>query len=250
MEKYSCIIIDDEFLARKLLTEYIEKLPQLELLEDFDNALNAIDFLQHHSVDLIFLDIQMPDITGIDFIKSLHRRPSIIFTTAYAEYALQGYELDVTEYLMKPFSLARFMKAVNKATEIIQLRRDVQHQSKPVNEIVLKPEEKKVVEDDFLLIKADRKIHKVYYHEILYIEGALEYVSFHTAEKKILSLYSLKELDEILPVRDFMRIHKSYIVAIHKVNEIDGNQISIGGDKIPLGKRHKTEFLKRFGLEI
>lgn len=246
MERINCIIIDDEFLARKLLTDYIEKLPQIHLLESFDNAINALDYVNRNTIDLIFCDIQMPDLTGIDFVKSLQQKPVIIFTTAYSEFALQGYELDVTEYLLKPFSLPRFIKAVNKATEIIRLKRIALKDSnfeRTSIETVPNKESK-----GFMLIKSDRKIHKVFYDDILFIEGALEYVSFHTKEKRILGLYSLKELENLLPNSNFMRVHKSYIIALKAISEVDGNQIIIKEHKIPIGKSHKTEFFKRFGI--
>jgi len=245
METYSCIIIDDEFPARKLLQDYIGKLPQLELLEGFDSAIPALDFINSNSVDLIFCDIQMPDLTGIDFIKSLHKKPVVVFTTAYSEFALQGYELDVTEYLVKPFSLPRFIKAVNKSTEIIRLKRlaeniDRKNQPNPI------AQEKK--SQDFILVKADGKIHKIFYSQILFVEGALEYVNFHTKEKRVMGLYSLKELEDLLPESDFMRIHKSYIVAFNKIQELEGNQVIIGEYKLPIGKSHRIEFFKRFGI--
>ncbi|MGH1388032.1 LytR/AlgR family response regulator transcription factor [Kordia sp.] len=246
MEPINCIIIDDEFLARKLLIDYIGKLPQVHLLESFDNALNALDYVHRNSVDLIFCDIQMPDLTGIDFIKSLQKKPVIIFTTAYSEFALQGYELDVVEYLLKPFSLPRFIKAINKATEIIRLKRLAHKEDKKEKVSTETTLTKENI--GFMLIKSDRKIHKVFYDEILFIEGALEYVNFYTKTKRVLGLYSLKELEDLLPTSNFMRVHKSYIVALKKVNEIDGNQAIIQKHKIPIGKRHKNEFLKRFGL--
>lgn len=246
MERINCIIIDDEFLARKLLTDYIEKLPQIHLLESFDNAINALDYVNRNTIDLIFCDIQMPDLTGIDFVKSLQQKPVIIFTTAYSEFALQGYELDVTEYLLKPFSLPRFIKAVNKATEIIRLKRIALKDSNFQNTTIEKVSNKE--NKDFMLIKSDRKIHKVFYDDILFIEGALEYVSFYTKEKRILGLYSLKELEDLLPNSNFIRVHKSYIIALKEVSEVDGNQIIIQEHKIPIGKSHKTEFFKRFGV--
>ncbi len=246
MERINCIIIDDEFLARKLLTDYIEKLPQIHLLKSFDNALNALDYVNRNVIDLIFCDIQMPDLTGIDFIKSLQQKPVIIFTTAYSEFAIQGYELDVTEYLLKPFSLPRFIKAVNKATEIIRLKRIAHKNLNFENTSIEKVSNKE--NKSFMLIKSDRKIHKVFYDSILFIEGALEYVNFFTKEKRILGLYSLKELEDLLPNSNFIRVHKSYIIALKEISEVDGNQIIIQEHKIPIGKSHKTEFLKRFGV--
>lgn len=245
METYSCIIIDDEFPARKLLQDYIGKLPQLNLLESFDSGIPALEFMNSNSVDLIFCDIQMPDLTGIDFVKSLHKKPVVVFTTAYSEFALQGYELDVTEYLVKPFSLPRFIKAVNKSTEIIRLKRLAENigRKNQTNPIV-----QEMKNQDFILVKADGKIHKIFYSQILFVEGALEYVKFHTKEKRVMGLYSLKELEDLLPESDFMRIHKSYIVSFDKIQEVEGNQVIIGEHKLPIGKSHRVDFFKRFGI--
>ncbi|WP_196886397.1 LytR/AlgR family response regulator transcription factor [Aureivirga sp. CE67] len=247
MKTVNCIVIDDEFFARKLLIDYIEKVPHLNLLDSFDNAFYALNFVNNNQVDLIFCDIQMPDLTGIDFVKSLNNPPAIIFTTAYAEFAIQGYELDVVDYLMKPFSLPRFIKAVNKACELIYLKKKTEINIKNINQVSEKhySKEKK---SNFILVKSDRKIHKIYFDDILFIEGALEYVNFYTKEKRIMGLYSLKELEEILPKLDFMRVHKSYIVSINKINEIEGNQLLVRENKIPLGRSYKALFFKRFGL--
>ncbi|MGB0868302.1 MAG: LytR/AlgR family response regulator transcription factor [Flavobacteriales bacterium] len=245
METYNCIIIDDEFPARKLLRDYISKIPQLNLLESFDSGIPALDFINNNTVDLVFCDIQMPDLTGIDFMRSLHKKPIVVFTTAYSEFAIQGYELDVTEYLVKPFSLPRFIKAVNKSTEFIRLKRlaaNITRNNQP-NSITQEKKSK-----DYILVKADGKIHKIYYSQILFIEGALEYVNFHTKEKRVLGLYSLKALEDLLPESDFMRIHKSYIVAFNKIEEVEGNQVLVEGNKLPIGKSHRGAFFNRFGI--
>ena len=218
------LIVDDEQLARELLANYCNKVPNLEVIAQCKNPLGALDVLQKESIDLILLDIQMPDLTGIEFLKTLEQKPMVIFTTAYPEYALQGYELDVIDYLLKPSPFERFVQAINKAS-----KQNSNGASSPTID-------KKA---DFLILKADHKIYRLKYSDILYIEGLKEYVSYYTADQRIIVLQSLKGLEESLPRDRFMRIHKSYIINREHVKAIDGNQVEILDRKIPIGKSYK-----------
>ncbi len=228
-----CMIVDDEHLARTLLEEYVKKLPHLELVATCKNPLEAMEVLQHEAVDLMFLDIQMPELTGVEFLKSMRIKPSVIFTTAYSEYALEGYQLDVIDYLVKPFPFERFVKAVNKASELIRLKKMAEEQ-RPAQ-----------VMDEHIVVHADRKIYKIRLDDIKYIEGLKEYVSYFTEEKRIIALESLKRLEKILPSDRFMRVHRSYIVPFGRIKIMEGNQLEIGGKLIPVGRSYREEVLKR-----
>jgi len=244
-EKYNCIVIDDEFLARILLTEYISKVPQLNLVRSLDNPVNAIDLISKGMVDIIFIDIEMSEISGIDFIKNLTvpDRPIIIFVTAYPQYAVQGFEVDATEYLIKPTTFPRFLKAVSKAINILNIRKKVNLLEKNIQ---LQPGIGLQPEDPYIIIKTERKIIKLLYNEIYFIEGALEYVNFQTKDRKIMGLFSLRQLEKELPPEKFMRVHKSYIVAFDKIKEIEGNRIKIGDWTIYVSKANRSQLIQRF----
>lgn len=237
MRNYSCIIIDDEEIARDLLENFIGRISHLRLLGKFSNPLEALSSIGTASVDIIFLDIQMPAMTGIEFMDTLSSTPAIIFTTAYDQYALKAYELSVIDYLLKPFSFTRFLQAVNKATELIELK----HKAKSAT---LPPSNDKPPLE-FLLIKADHKVHRLYLKDILYIQSMKEYVVYFTDQGKIMALGSLKHLEEELPPTDFMRIHKSYIVAKNRVNSLYGNQLELGDITLPIGGSYKDEVLAK-----
>jgi DNA-binding LytR/AlgR family response regulator len=232
---FTCLIVDDEQLARTLLQDFVSKVPQLELKGMCKNPLEASQVMQQEHIDILFLDIQMPELTGVEFLKTLKHRPVTIFTTAYSEYALEGYELDVIDYLVKPFAFERFVKAVNKAMEYINLKR----------EATTEPGARKSEGDEYILLHADHKIYKVRLDEILYIEGLKEYVSYYTPEKRIIVLQSLKSIEESLPSDKFIRIHRSYIVPIEKIKTLDGNQVQIGNKLIPIGRSYRDEVLRR-----
>lgn len=231
---YTCLIVDDEQLARRLLKEFVSKIPMLELKGMCKSPLEAMDILSSQHIDIMFLDIQMPDITGVEFIKSLQHKPATIFTTAYSEYALEGYQLDVIDYLVKPFPLDRFIKAVNKAIEYIDLKRNATNNN-----------QQKDTDSNHLLLHADHKIYKVALDDIKYIEGLKEYVSYYTSEKRIIVLQSLKSIEESLPSDKFIRVHRSYIVPINKIKTLDGNQVQIGDKLIPIGRSYKEDVMKR-----
>jgi DNA-binding LytR/AlgR family response regulator len=239
--KINCLVIDDERLAREYIKKYISKIPQLKLIGEFNSPLKAIDLIKTGTVDLLFLDIQMPDITGLDFIKSLNIKPEVIFTTAYQEYALEGYNLNVIDYLLKPFSFDRFFQAVNKVIDKFESK------SKFNTEIHSAVQPETTFEETYLTIRADRKLYKINFTDIKYIEGQKAYVTFHTTQKRITALASLKELEESLPDKQFIRIHKSYIVAVKEILSLEGNIIEVADAKLPVGKSYKENVLKVFG---
>ena len=238
-----CVIIDDEFLARKYLKDYVDKYPMLELVGDFNSPLKAMELIKTGKVDLMFLDIQMPDITGIEFLKTMERAPHVILTTAYEEYAIQGYELNVVDYLLKPFSFERFLKAVNKVQELAEKNRQTGRSES--GEVNLKPQ----LKEDHLIIRADRKLYKINYEDLLFIEGQKAYVTFHTKKKNITALASLRDLEEQLPSSLFIRIHNSFIVSIPKIDSLEGNQLEIGGKLLSVGKSYRADVEKIFGIK-
>ncbi|MDA9873698.1 LytTR family DNA-binding domain-containing protein [Saprospiraceae bacterium] len=226
------IIVDDEPLALDVLETYIAQLPELELVARCENALEAREVLKEHDVDLMFLDINMPQLTGIDFVKTLSVKPNFIFTTAHPYYAVEGFELNAIDYLMKPIPLERFMKAVNKVINM-QLGE------------TSAPEKKK---ENFIFVKADKKLIKVNFDDILYIEGLKDYVIIRQKEGRIITLHTMKSLEAKLPDHIFKRIHRSYIVNIGAVDAIVGNMIELKEKSqvkhIPIGKNYREELLK------
>lgn len=236
--KYNCLIVDDEHLARTLLENYITKIPLLNLVEKCKNPLEAMAVMKTQKIDILFLDIQMPEITGIDFLKTLTDPPVVILTTAYQEYALESYQLDVTDYLLKPFSLERLLKAVNKATKLLELKKSAASNIDQVKPAIYE-------KTSFLNIKVDHKIKRINFDDILYIEGMKEYVAIHTKSDKFITLESLKNLQDFLPNNLFIRIHKSYIAAIKKITTLEGNQLYIENTILPIGKNYKDEVLKK-----
>ncbi|MDG1101061.1 MAG: LytTR family DNA-binding domain-containing protein [Saprospiraceae bacterium] len=226
------IIVDDEPLALDVLETYIAQLPELELVARCENALEAREVLKEHDVDLMFLDINMPQLTGIDFLKTLSVKPNFIFTTAHPYYAVEGFELNAIDYLMKPIPLERFMKAVNKVIDM------------QVGETSA-PEKKK---ENFIFVKADKKLIKVNFDDILYIEGLKDYVIIRHKEGRVITLHTMKSLEAKLPDHIFKRIHRSYIVNIGAIDAIVGNMIELKEKSqvkhIPIGKNYREELLK------
>lgn len=227
-----CIIVDDEPLALEVLEAYIERIEGLELVAKCENAVKAFDALKKLPVDLIFLDIQMPKLTGIDFLKVLNPAPKVIFTTAYREYALESYELNVIDYLLKPIAFNRFMMAVNKAMD-----GTVEYEEST--------EESGTLRNDhpYIFLKADRKMVKVYLKDILYIESLKDYVRIKTLEKEIVSLQKISYLEQKLPEELFMRIHRSFIVPIKKIEAFSNHAVEVGGKELPIGRNYKNQVL-------
>ncbi len=232
--KINCIAVDDEPLALELLEGYIRKVPFLNLLKVFDNALEAMDFLRHEKVDLIFLDIQMEELTGIQMLNILKPKPEVIFTTAYDKFALQGYELDVADYLLKPIPFERFVKAVDKVHEKLY---KAMTPKTSADGVPAQP-----AKSDYFFVKSGFKLHKVAFSEILYIEGQGDYLKIATPKVRIMTLQTFKAIEEILPETSFIRVHKSYIVAIDKIESIEGNMIRIADMHIPVGESYKKQF--------
>ncbi|MEN0006582.1 MAG: LytTR family DNA-binding domain-containing protein [Bacteroidota bacterium] len=231
------IIVDDEPLAQDVLETYVEKIPELNLVRKCNNALEANDALKNEDVDLMFLDIQMPQLTGIDFLKTLSRPPLVIFTTAYPNYAIEGFELNAIDYLLKPISLDRFMKAVNKAMDQLELQ----------NREVTVASSEGQDSSKYIFVKADKKLIKVNYDDIIYIEGLKDYVIIRMDKNRIITLQTMKSLEEKLPAGIFKRIHRSYIVNINRINAIVGNMVEVmekGQAKhLPIGKNYRDELL-------
>ncbi|SFE35482.1 LytR/AlgR family response regulator transcription factor [Thermophagus xiamenensis] len=248
--KYNCVVIDDEYLARKLMADYISKIPQFNLVASFDTPMAAINTISKGEIDVIFTDIEMPDMSGMDFIKNLTfpSSPLIVFVTAYPQYAVQGFEVNAVEYLLKPVSFPRFIKAVNKITTILNYRQRLKTVELPQKANSAEPLSKNE-DKNFILVKSERKIVKLLYKDILFIEGALEYVIFHSTSSKYMGLFSLKKLEKELPSDQFMRIHKSYIVALDKISEINGNMVKVGGQSIPVSKTMKPVLMNYFSGE-
>jgi DNA-binding LytR/AlgR family response regulator len=231
----TCIIVDDEPLARQGMEILIANLPSLQLLGSFSNPLAAADFLRKENVDLMFLDINMPELSGLDFLKALRDAPLVIFTTAYPQYALESYELDAVDYLVKPIRIERFLKAVNKAENHLRL---LQQEAK--NSHIEK------IEEDYVYIKADRKFFKVYFKDILYIEGLKDYVVIHTTDSKIITSMNVKTIAQQLPASTFARVSKSYVVNIRHINSFDNELVYIQGNEIPIGQSFKDDFIKQY----
>jgi DNA-binding LytR/AlgR family response regulator len=232
--KLKCVIIDDEPIARKVLQEYIEEIDFLELAGQAENPLKAMTILNAQDIDLILLDINMPKINGIDFLKSSRTTAAVIITTAYAEYAVESYDLDVLDYLVKPIGFDRFLKACNKALEAAELRRLTVGQAKVWAQGQAKGSAQGP--DDHFFVKANNQIEKVYYNDLLYAEAMLNYVMLYTAAKKLMVYVTIKSLEEQLPADQFIKVHKSFIVNIGKVRSIEGNVLDIGNEKITISQ--------------
>ncbi len=235
-----CAIVDDEELARKLLTDYVSKVPELKLVGTCESAIAAQSLLQQQDVELLFLDIQMPDLTGIELLKALKHQPLTVLTTAYAEYALEGYTLDVIDYLLKPVSFDRFFQAVTKALEFSRYR-----QASPAKEQESVPLAAPPSSQDYFFVKSDYKIVKINFSEVLFIEGMREYVRIHTEGQKIMTLLLMQKLEEMLPTTMFARIHRSHIISIGKIDEIQGNTVRLGDHQLPVSKGYKEQFLQQ-----
>jgi len=224
------IAIDDEPLALQLVAGYIEKTPGLKLIGKFDNPIDATEFLSDSKVDLIFVDIQMPDLSGIEFTRILEKGPKVIFTTAFEKYALEGYKLEIVDYLLKPFSYEEFLVAVQKVQKLLRLEQKSQTKVEANNE--------------FLFLKSDYKIKRINFNDILYIEGLKDYVKVYTqnSPKPVLSLTSLKLLESKLPENKFMRVHRSFIVNLEKIDTIERSRIVFGKEYIPVSDQYKEKF--------
>ncbi|MBL7870670.1 MAG: response regulator transcription factor [Cyclobacteriaceae bacterium] len=230
--KLNCVIIEDEPLARNLMIDYVKKVPSLNLVQAFSNPLEALEALRALSVDVLFLDIQMPELTGISLLKVLTKKPFIILTTAYSDYALEGYELDVADYLLKPVTFERFLKAVDKVMQRAEA------ELKPVIAIG----ESTSSAAPYVFVKDGTKLVKVTLDEILYVEGLKDYVTIHTKTQKIVTLQRLKTLEEQLPADKFIRIHNSYIIALSAIDVVHKNEVQIGSASLSVGDTYRKSF--------
>ena len=241
---YNVLIVDDEFLARKLLQGYVTKIENLNLVGTAQNAAEAFSLVNEHQVDILLLDIHMPDLNGIELARTLSNVPAIIFTTAYSEYALESYEVSAVDYLLKPIAFPRFSAAIEKA--IAKLKSLGTTSTEPA---IVETHQEANDQKTYMLVKADYRLYKINFDDLLYIEGQHEYVSFYTRTKRITALYSLKNLEEQLPADKFIRVHKSYIVSIDEIQEIEPLSITVAGQKMPLGGSYRDALMKKLGTK-
>lgn len=227
MDKYTCIIIEDEPLALQRTKGFVDKIPFLQLIGTFEDSLSGLSFLRTNKVDLLFLDINMDELSGIELLESSRIESQVIITTAYQEYALKGYELNVTDYLLKPFSFDRFLKAVNKAQE---------NMKQTIPALLSTP--------GFIFVKTENRLEKINIADILYIEGMRDYRRIHTADKRIMTLQNFSELEQILPPNLVCRVHKSFMVGINKIESIERSRIKIADQLIPISDTYKEQFFQ------
>jgi two-component system, LytTR family, response regulator len=234
--KINCIAVDDEPLALDILMDYCAKVPFLNLLHTFDNAIETLEFLRNNRVDLILLDIQMEELTGIQLLNALKVKPYVILTTAYDSYALQGFELDVADYLLKPISFERFIKAINKVYERMQKETGISPELPAATSLAETPDK------DFIFVKTETRIEKVTKSEILYVEGMGDYWRIVTRNKRIMTLMNAKGIEEVLPEPQFCRVHKSWFVAIDKIDFVERKHIKISDQRIPVSDTYQKNF--------
>lgn len=230
----NCVIIDDEPLARKGLKEYIADVDFLHLAGEFDNPLKATEYITNGDVQLLFLDIQMPKITGLEFMKTLRKPVPVIFTTAYPQFALDGFDLNALDYLVKPVSFDRFLKAALRAKDYYEVRQ--KNETEPGTA---------TANNDFFFIKADNKLVKILFADILFVEALQNYVVVHTASKKYMTYLTFKSVEEYLPASRFIKVHKSFIVSAPKIESIEGNDIRIGPHQVPISRNLKEEVMEK-----
>ena len=226
--KLKCVIVDDEPIAQNIVKGFVEDVPDLEVFAICDNAMDALKILQQHTIDILFLDIEMPKISGLSFLKTLNHPPTTIITTAYREFALEGYELDVADYLLKPFSFERFLKAVNKVTRSAET---------PVVEAT-------ACKKTYEYFKVDRKNIRIDYDDIIYIEGLSNYVKIHLKDKHFVVYHKLIDLQKLLPKEDFVRIHKSYIVSFDKIKAYGTDYVDVLDTQLSIGNTYKENFMR------
>ena len=229
-----CLVVDDEPLALDILEDYIAKVPFLQLVKTTTSAIEGLSLVQNNGIDLVFLDVQMPELTGLQFLKIMNGKCDVILTTAYSEYALEGYELDVIDYLLKPIAFDRFYKAAQK---VFQQKQNSTPLPLPDTLSTNTPH-------NFIFVKTEHKIQKIYLDDILYIEGLKDYISIFTKSERIITLQNMKKMEDVLPSGTFVRVHKSYIVALDKIDSIERSRIQIGDKIIPVGDTYREYFFK------
>jgi DNA-binding LytR/AlgR family response regulator len=226
--KMNCLIVDDEPIARKGLEEYVNEIDLLHLVATCEDPVKASAYLNQQTIDLLFLDIHMPKVSGIDFLKTLKNPPMVIFTTAFSEYALEGYSLDVVDYLVKPITFDRFMKATQKAFELFQLKRKAGHREEAA---------------DYFFVKCDSKYEKIFFSEVCYVEALQNYSVIHANGRKLITYITLMSLENQLPKDQFLKVHKSFLVSVPRIKAIEGNEIIIGDARIPISRNLKDEVI-------
>jgi len=234
--KINCIAVDDEPLALEIIKEYCAKVPFLNLMQAFDNAIDTMEYLRENKVDLILLDIQMEDLTGIQLLNALKTKPYVIMTTAYDNYAIQGFDLDVTDYMLKPFSFQRFLKGVNKVYDQLE----TETKSTAGRQVVTHQAEN--AERDYFFVKTETHIERITTSEVLYIEGMGDYWRIVTKNKRIMTLMNARGIEDVLPEHQFCRVHRSYFVAINKIESIERKHIKIADQRIPIGDTYQKNF--------
>jgi two-component system LytT family response regulator len=242
MIKLKCIAVDDEPLALDIIEDYVSKVPFLELVKRTENAIEALQLVQAGGIDLVFLDIQMPELTGIQFIKIASGKSNYILTTAYSQYALESYDLNVSDYLLKPIAFDRFYKAVEKVHNRVRSPDPIPAPQPVVTSAPFSATNHTV--QDFIFVKTEHKIQKIELDDILYIEGLKDYISIYTKAERIITLQNMKKMEETLPSGQFVRVHKSYIISLDKIESIERSRISICGKVIPIGDTYRDEFFQ------
>ena len=228
MKKLSCIIVDDEPVARQILHEFVEQIPYMDLQGKFESAMKAEAFLKNNTTDIIFLDIEMPKVSGLQLLQKLNIESLVILTTAFPRYALEGYELDIIDYLLKPFAFNRFLKAVQKAKDYYQMKNVATVTS----------------QSSYIFIRSEKRIEKIELNNILYAESLGNYVSIYTEDKKIIAYLTMKSLELQLPLNEFIKIHQSYLVNSSKIDAIEGNEIKIGSRSLPISRNYREMVMK------
>lgn len=228
----NCVIVDDEPIARDILRTYIEQIPYLNLAGECSDAFEAMQLINKQPIDLVVLDINMPRLSGLDMLRTLKKYPAIIITSAYPEYALEGFELSVTDYLLKPFAFPRFVQATEKVLN--------------QNQHAEQPHAPQPMKDDFLMVKWDKKLTRVFFNDITYVEAYGNYIFIYCGHERIMSKQTLTQFEEQLPADRFTRIHKSYIISIRAVKFFEGNELSIGDKKLPVGKVYRNDVIRKF----
>ena len=238
MPSYKCLIVDDEKLAQELLENYLQKIPYLELVGTCSTAIEAMQKIQEKEVDILLLDIQMPDLTGLELLRAIKNQPATIFTTAYSEYALDGFELGVVDYLLKPIEFDRFFQAVHKA--VAYLQKSMVSTVSPINMAL--PD---VSKTPYFFVKSDGQLVKINFGDILYIEALQKYIRIHTHKERVVTLLSMSKILEELPKQNFSRIHRSFIVNIDQIERIEGNMVRIEGKTLPISKGQREGFMEK-----
>jgi DNA-binding LytR/AlgR family response regulator len=228
MKKMRCIIVDDEPVARKILQEFVEQVPFLELVAKFENAAKTEAFLQNNQADLMFLDIEMPKVSGLELLKKADIKPLVILTTAFPQYALEGYELDIIDYLLKPFAFSRFLKAVQKARDFADMKNNTASS----------------ISSSYLFVRSEKRIEKIELKDILYVESLGNYVSICTENKKIIAYLTLKSIESQLPANEFIKIHQSFLVACSRIDAIEGNEMKIMDKALPISRNYRDTVMQ------